>query len=149
MKNRIHLKGEYRYEEAVAGEAGIYPGMLLKLNSSGQVIKYTTLGGAYGDEVLVAMEDALQGHSVDDAYTSGEIVGYIIPVPGTVLNMLVAVDEEIAIGDKVVSEGTGMLCELGNLESADSAGRVIGVAIEAADLSDSGDGDSLVAIRIV
>lgn len=149
-KNRIHLKGEYRQEEAVAGEADIYPGMLLKLNSAGAVVKHTTLGGAIGDENLVAAEDALQGKSVADVYTVGEIVTYLIPVPGTVLNVLVAVDENIAIGDKLVSEGTGMLAEIGSLESATLTGKVVGVSEEALNLVDSAsDVDTLCAVRFV
>jgi len=57
--NRIHRKGTFRHEEMKANEAGIYPGMLLKMDSSGEVGMHDSKGGDLGDEVLIAEEDAL------------------------------------------------------------------------------------------
>jgi len=59
MANRIHSKGAFRHEEDQAAEAGIYPGMLLRLDNAGEVEMHDTEGGAVGDEVLIAEEDAL------------------------------------------------------------------------------------------
>ncbi len=81
-KRRIEAKGDYsRKLELIAGEAGIKPGMLCKINSSNEVIKHSTSGGALGDENLIALEDALQGSTnVDTAYTSGQRVFLAIPL---------------------------------------------------------------------
>ena len=142
MANRIHLKGAFRHEEAVSGIAGIYPGMLVKLDSDGKVVLHTTSGGALGDEVLVAAEDALHGKTVSTVYTLGAIVSLIIPQRGCELNLLIAVDEEIAVADKIMSGGDGTFVK-------NSGGTVvIGVATEANDLSDSGDANTLSAVRI-
>lgn len=70
----IILKGmEYcPPEEAKAGEAGIYPGMLLKFQSDGDFElqdESETVG-----PLLVAVEDTLQGKVIADVYTSGYAV---------------------------------------------------------------------------
>ncbi len=142
-KRRIHSKGDFRQEEAVAGEAGIYPGMLLKLNSSGQVVKHSTAGGVLGDEVLVAIEDVLQGKTVATVYASGSIVSYIIPQKGSVVNMLIADEQDIAIADKIISNGDGKLKETTGTPAA-----TIGVAEEACDLTGSASDDTLCSVRI-
>ena len=148
MANRIHSKGPVRHEEAAAGEAGIYPGMLLKLNSSGQVILHTTEGGALGDETLIAEEDALQGRTVSQVYTAGDTVSYLVPGIGAEINMLIEDAQDIAIADKIMSAGNGKLKETTDLESGETLAKVIGIAIEANDLTGSNTSDTLSAIRI-
>ena len=149
MANRIHSKGPYRHEEAIAGEAGIYPGMLLKLNSSGQVVKHSTEGGVLGDEVLIAEEDALQVNTVDTVYAVSEIVSYLIPNVGSVINMLIEDESDIAIGDKIMSAGNGLLKETTALESGETLAVVVGVAEEANDLTGSNTSNKLSAVRVV
>jgi hypothetical protein len=146
--NRIYLSGPYIHEEAIAASAGIYPGMLLKLNSSGEVALHTTSGGVMGDEVLIAEEDALQGKNKDTVYADDAIVSYIVCQPGTVVNMLIADAEDIAIGDKIVSNGDGLLAEAGGLASAEAYGKIVGVAIEANDLSGSAVANGHSAVRV-
>ena len=149
MANRIHSKGPFRHEEAVAGEAGIYPGMLLKLNTSGQVVKHTTEGGRLGDEVLIAEEDALQGNTVDTVYTSGAIVSYLIAPKGSVINMLIEDGQDLSIGERVMSAGNGKLKSVDDIESGDTLAHVVGVAEEARDLTGSNSSDTISAVRIV
>lgn len=149
MANRVHSKGTFRQEEAVAGEAGIYPGMLLKLNSSGQVVKHTTEGGVLGDEVLIAMEDALQGNTIATVYTSGAIVTYIIPNKGSVVNMLIEDGQNIAIANKIISAGNGKLKASGDLESGETLAHVVGQAEEVRDLTGSNSSDTISAVRVV
>jgi len=144
---RIAKKGEYRHEEAKAGEAGIYPGMLLVLQADGTVKKHAVEGGALGDEVLIAAEDALQGKTVDDVYTSGDIVTYYIPAKGAVMNILAEAGTALGIGDKIHSAGDGTIQEA----SAAASGVTpvpFGIVEEAVDLSASGAVDTLVPIRI-
>jgi hypothetical protein len=140
MANRIHRKGDFRYDEALAGEAGIYPGMLLELNSDAEVIKHDDEGGRA--ERMFAQEDALQGKTVATVYTSGAIVGYILPVPGAEVNALIQGGQNISIGDELISAGDGTLKAASDVSS--SVDEVIAVAMEAFDDSD----DTLVAVRI-
>lgn len=143
-KRRIHSKGEYRHEEYYAAEAGIYPGMLLEINSAGKVIKDATSGGAVGDEVLIAGEDALQGKTVNDVYVINTIVTVIVPQKGTELNMLLLDGEDVSVGEKIMSGGNGTL-------KANSGGTaIVGVATEALDLSATANTiNSLVPVRVV
>jgi len=111
--NRIHSKGDYRHEEAYAGEAGIYPGMLLELNSSGKVLKQNTEGAPA--EIAIAEEDALQGNTVDTVYTDGEIVSYMLPVKGAEVNVRLATGQTITVGEGLIADADGCV------ESADNA----------------------------
>ncbi len=148
MANRIHCKGPFRHDEAKAGIAGIYPGMLLKLNSSGEVVLHTTEGGVLGDEILIAAEDALQGRTVSQVYTVGDIVTYYVAPRGSVLRMLIEDGQDIAIGDKIMSAGNGKLKETTDLESGETLAQVVGVAEEDNDLTGSNSSDTISAVRI-
>ena len=149
MANRIHSKGDARHEEDLAGIAGIYPGMLLKRNSSGEVILHTTEGGALGDETLIAEEDALQGRNADTVYDVDTVCSYLVPAKGSVLNLLIEDGQDIAIGDKIMSAGNGKFKETTDLESGETLAHVIGVAEEANDLTGSNTSDTRSAVRIV
>lgn len=149
IANRIEAKGPVIYEEAAAGEAGIYPGMLLKMNSSGEVIKHTTEGGVLGDETLIATEDAGQGRNVDTVYTSGDIVFYLVPQKGAEVRMLIEDGQDIAIGERVMSAGNGKLKDVADIESGDTLTHVVGVAMEANDLTGSNTSDKISRIRVV
>jgi hypothetical protein len=149
MANRIHATGTYRHEEAKAGEAGIYPGMLVKYNSAGAVIKHATEGGALGDEVMVAAEDALQGNSVETVYANGDIVSIIIPNKGSEVRLLAEAGTSIGIADKLHSAGDGTVQEASAKASSVTIAAVVGVATEAVDLSASSAVDTLVKTRIV
>ena len=145
-KTRVHSKGDYRQEEAIAGAAGIYPGMLLKLNASGEVVVHSTEGGRA--EKAFAAEDALQGGTVSTVYTNGSVVTYILPVPGAVINALIEDGQDIAIGDELISAGNGKLKDATDLESGETLSEVIAIAEEACDLTVSNSSDTLSAVRI-
>jgi len=149
MANRVHNKGTFRQEEAYAAEAGIYPGMLLKLDSDGKLAIHTTEGGVLGDENLFAMEDALQGKTVDDVYTISTIVTYMIPNVGSVVNALIEAGQDVSIGDKLMSAGNGKLKVTTDIESGETLAKVVGIAEDVCDLSGSGASDTLCAVRIV
>ncbi len=141
---RIHSKGPITQEESVAGEAGILPGMILILNSSNQVVKHATAGGDYGDELLVAIEDQLQGKTVSDVYASGDIVTYMIAHIGSELNLLLDDGEAVVIGSKIISTGDGTVKLTTGVPKAN-----IGVATAALDLSASANtANGLVPVRI-
>lgn len=149
MAQKILSKGIAEHAEAIAGEAGIYPGMLIKLNSSGQVVRHSIVGGLLGDETLIAEEDALQGKTVDDVYVSGQLVFYLVPHKGAEVNVLVEDGQDIAIGDKLMSSGNGLFREAGDLDSAAARGHVPGVATETVDLTTSAPQSELVSMRVV
>jgi len=145
---RIHNVGPYRQEEALAAQAGIYPGMLLKLDSAGKVTKHTTEGGVLGDEILIAAEDALQGNPVETVYTDGAVVTYIIPAKGSVVNMLIEDGQNLSIAERVMSAGNGLLKSVDDIESGDTLTHVPGRAVEACDLTGSNTSNTLCPIRV-
>ena len=143
---RIHGKGPYTHDEADAGEAGIYPGMLLKVASDGDVEIHASAGGRA--EALFAEEDALQGKTVDDVYTVDNVVSLILPGLGCEVAALIQDGQDLSIGDRVVSAGDGTLKALGDLDSEGIDVFVIGVMMEAIDLTGSNSSNTLAMIRI-
>ncbi len=133
--NRIHSKGPYTHEEYVAGEAGIYPGMLLKLMSDDTVDIHDDENGRA--EAMFAEEDALQGKTVTQVYTVDNICSVILPMVGCEIRALIQDGQDISIGERLVSAGDGTLKALGNLDSEAADVFVIAVAMEACNADDS------------
>lgn len=144
-KTRIHGKGDYRVEEYVAGGAGIYPGMLVMINSSGQVVVHNNEGGRA--EKLIAQEDVLQGRTKDTVYASGDIVSCLLPVQGAELNVMIEDGQNIAIGDELISSGNGKFIKASAIGSGDTVDEVLFVAVEVCDTTVSGVADTLCAAR--
>jgi hypothetical protein len=143
---RIHSKGPFTREEYDAGEAGIYPGMLLKLASDGDVEIHDDENGRA--EALFAEEDASQGKTVDDVYIVDNVVSCILPQLGCEIRALIQDGQDISIGDRLVSAGDGTLKALGTLDSEAVDVFVIAVAMEACDLSGSNSSNTLCRVRI-
>lgn len=142
----IILKGHGTRFEAVAN-AAITPGHLVYLMSTGKVAVHASAGGLA--EKAFAVEDDLQGKTIADAYASAAPVQYNVMRPGDEVNALLADGENAAIGDKLVSAGDGTLKELSS-ESTDES--VVGIAMEALDMSDSSGGDpssARIRVRII
>lgn len=140
---RIHSKGPFTQEEYKAGEAGIYPGMQVKLDANGEVIKHSTSGGALGDEKMFAMEDQIQGKTVDQVYANDSIVTVILPRVGCEINVLLEDGETVAPATKIMAGGTGQV-------KANAAGtQIIGMSTGTLDLSGSSNtADGLTPVRI-
>jgi hypothetical protein len=147
-KRRIHVAGKFIHEEYYAGEAGIYPGMLLKINAAGKVIKHTTEGGALGDEILVAVEDALQGKVVADVYAINTIVSVMIPLKGSRFNALVEAVSDCNVADKLMSAGNGTFMLVDDVDSSATVTNVPVIALEDNDLSGSGAVNTLSEVRV-
>ena len=145
MANRIHAKGPFVYEEYVAAEADIQPGMLVKLNSSGQIIKHDVENGRA--EVMFAQEDALQGRNVDQLYALNAVAGVILPNLASEFYGRLENDQVVAIGDWLVSRGNGLLKNIGSLDSGDIDVFTVAVAMEAKDLTDSATTNELIRLR--
>ena len=143
--NRIHAKHSFVQEEYKAAEADIQPGMLIKLNSSGNVIKHDEENGRA--EAMFAQEDVLQGRNVDQLYANDSIVTCILPNLGSQVYGRLENDQVVAIGDWLVSRGNGLLKNIGALDSGDVDVFTVAVAMEAKDLTDSSTENELIRIR--
>ena len=144
--NRIHSKGTFAYEEYPAGEADIMPGMLLRLTSTGTVIKHDLENGRC--EKMFAQEDYLQGKTVEDLYALANPVGCIIPNLGSEVYGRLENDQVVAIGDWLMSRGNGLLKNGEDLDSAVEDYFMVGTAMEAKDLTDSADDNELIRLRV-
>jgi hypothetical protein len=127
-------------EELVAGGA-ITPGHLIALGSAGTVAVHAVAGGN-ALPPMFALEDELQGKTIDDAYASGNRVQVWIPNRGDVVNALLKDGENIAKGDLLESAGDGTLQKhVADVDSSNDITSivypVVGQAIEAIDLSGS------------
>ena len=144
-ENRIHLIGDFRREEAVA-VAAISPGHLIEEDSAGEFQVHSTEGG-YAMR-LVAVEDALQGDTIDDAYAADDLVSGNVELPGNEVQMYLAAGENVAIGDNLISAGDGTLIANGSEASGVTVRQLIAVAREAKDLSGSGAVDTLIRVML-
>jgi hypothetical protein len=144
---KIHSNGEWREEELVAA-AGITPGHLCEINSAGTVQVHSTEGGRA--ERMFAYEDQLQGKTVSDAYVATDQVFLMLPYIGGEVNLLLAIGENVAIGDELISAGDGTVKALSNISSGVTveAGGVIAIALEAQDNS-GGSAAVLTKCRVV
>jgi hypothetical protein len=91
-------------------EAGgtITPGMVVALASTGKVAVHSAAGGNVFPKF--ALEDDLQGNSITDNYSSGDMVQVWTPTPGDrVYALLKANSAAVNIGDALESGGDGTL----------------------------------------
>ena len=141
MSNTIILSGGYKKIQSlpINASATLKPGMLAALNSSGELIAQNAEGKLC--EKLVMLEDALQGGTVNDTYTGGEVGDAAIMLSGTESQALLASGEVVAVGDFITGNGTG---KIQKLEVAQIA---LGVVTAACDLTDSDAVDTLVPVR--
>lgn len=137
---RIALIADGRQEEGVAGGV-IRPGDLLTRNSSGELIKHATAGG--WAEKQFALEDALQGRTIADAYAAAERVTTLLAKPGDVVYAYLSGGEAITLDDFLTSNGDGCL------KLASSTDIRLAVPLEAVDASDSNDVDERIKVRII
>ena len=145
MSNRIHAKGDFEYIEHKAGAASIKPGMLLTVNSSDAFVVHSDEGGR-GD-LIIGMEDALQGNGVATAYTNGEVVPAMIPHTGCSFYGLLEDGQNAVIGSELISAGNGKFKLVGDLESGETADKIMCMAEEAQDLTGSNTSDTLTLMR--
>ena len=93
---------EKGYEEGVAGEAGIYPGMIVKVSavSATDVNTCTVLKQTEQKvkvECLIVTEDmnVLQGKTVTDVYASGDPISYCKVQPGDEVQVYMAATQDV------------------------------------------------------
>lgn len=138
MANTIKIKKYSDVIEEHVAAAAINPGALIEITSLDKVQKHAT---AAGNAIpMFALEDELQGKGIDEAYALGDPVQCWIPNRGDVVYAILADEQNIAIGDLLVSNGDGTLKKY--VSSDDSSytqhpNQIIGMTTEAVDLSGS------------
>lgn len=150
--NTIVLRGDYGEHEEGKLLVAASPGMnvVLAANFSEQERDCYTVGGTdyigtgtgvttTKAPIKILKEDALQGRTVDDAYSAGDPGFIYIPKPGDKLQVLVASGQTIVKGGGLSATSTGKW-------QADTTN----AAVEA--LEDSGGAlseDTLVRVRVI
>src|SRR5687768_8197341 len=102
----IRLKGKPRPEEARASGI-VKPGMLIKEVSGGTVTFHSTAGGAAAPKF--AVEDALQGKTVRDAYAVGDLVFIDEAKSGDEMAVILKAGQTVVEGGGLESAGDGTL----------------------------------------
>lgn len=94
--------------------ATITPGMLVEIDSNGELIPHGTSGQE--GQAAVAIENDLTGRGIDDDYSSGDQVRYHVLPDGARFNGIILDGEDIAVGDALASNGDGKLKEAANTD---------------------------------
>ena len=142
--NRMQVDREgYRKAEALAN-AALNPGNIIEVMSTGKVKKHAIEGGFA--QMAVAVEDALQGKTVDDAYASGALVQYHIVQRGVRFQGILKSGESVSIGTALISDGDGRLIALASAASATDVKQILCYAEEASDQSGSDGADTLIVV---
>ena len=127
-----------RLKEALA-YAAIGPGELLKFNDSDALILNSDSAGTVPVNKLVAVESpiasTLSSAAIDQDYSSGDTVRYLVPLPGAVLNMWLASGENVAKGAALTSDGAGALEAISPTGTTTVPGSIFGYAFEDKDAS--------------
>lgn len=137
-KNTIKLRKFNDVVDEYTANAALYPGMLIELMSTGKVRKHATASGNVYP--MFALEDEMQGGTIDTVYAASSVVQCWIPGRGDIVNALIPDGQNIAVGDRLVSNGDGYLTKY--TASDDSTmvqhpTQIVGIAMEAVDLSGS------------
>jgi hypothetical protein len=108
MSNRRTIKvvGDGEQYEYPAHEA-LYPGMLVELLSTGKVRKQAT--DEVDAEILVAMEDNLQGNGIEDAYAEDDRVLCRAFAKGQAVLLILKDGEDVDIGDWLEAAAGGLV----------------------------------------
>jgi len=150
--NTIKAKNYLDINEEYLASGAVTPGMLVEQNAATTVRAHATAGG--NAVPMFACEDELQGGSIDDVFATTERIPAVwIPQRGDQVYAILADGNNAAIGDFLESNGAGLLqVHVGDQESWESATpsfnitvyplQIVGVALEAVDISDSSGGES-------
>ena len=146
--NTIILKNYGNNFEEYNVAAVLTPGMLVETDSDDAIQPHSTANGAAAK--LFAIENALEGEGIDDAYAVDDKARVWACQPGDEVYALILDGENIAIGDKLVSAGNGRLKERRGSSSAlvEDAASIIAEAREALDLSSSSGAETTYRCRV-
>lgn len=129
--------------------AAITPGMQVYILSTGKVAKHVTAGASCIK--AFALEQGDIGGAVSTDIASGATCQVWFPRRGDVVAALLAAGENVAIGDKVESGANGTVRKVVADTSAGTIAldSVVGVMLEAKDLSASGAVATLVKVLVI
>jgi hypothetical protein len=146
----VKLKNYGNVFVELEANAAIIPGMLVEVMSTNKLRAHAS--AATFAMPMFALEDGMQGKGLKDNYVAGDQVQVWIPGRGDeVYALLVDGGQAVAIGDTLVSAGGGYLKKsqdtINSWESVDagmdiSNKSIIGIALEAKDISGSGSDSS-------
>ena len=142
-KQMIAVKnfGGVVYHERDAAEAGIYPGMALKIDSDDEYAIFDTEGG--DGPLVVAIEDALHGKTVSEVYVLAYPVRAIQFRAGEEFHGLVPAGQDITHGEMLTRNDSGLF--ISNSDSGDK-GDTVAQALEDEEI---GSGADSVLVRMV
>lgn len=146
-KQTIKLKkyADIIVEYPAGGE--ITPGQLIAVTSTGTVTAQNTAAGIC--QKMFALEDELQGRTIDDKYEQGDPVQCWVAIPGEHVYAWLADGEDVDEGDLLIAAGGGELKEAGTGSAGDNVFQYpIAVALEAVDMSGSSGEDPSGRIRV-
>ena len=144
----ITVVGNPIIKELVAAGA-ITPGHLCYVDSDGKAAVHATAGGtAYP---MFALEDDAQGREIDTAYAASNQVKLGVFKAGEEVYAKLGNGENASIGDYLESNGDGTLRVVDTDTSVGDIGvqSIVGVAMEAVDMSGSSGADPSGRIRIM
>lgn len=106
IPNRIVLKSRGRYDEAQAN-ADIYPGMFGLLDANGKIGPQTVVGA--GGPLLIVLEDALQGKTIETKIASADQCPFQRPANGDEMLCLLQNGQNVAAQVALMNAGDGTL----------------------------------------
>lgn len=138
--NTVTLKAYSNIIAEYEASAALSPGMLVEpVPGAATIRKHATEGG--NAVPMFAIEDALQGKGLEDAYAATDIVRVWIPNRGDEVYAQLEDEQNIAIGDFLESNGLGYLQKHIRVEISSQAAdivyplQIVAVALEALNLS--------------
>lgn len=140
---RIAIRvNEGAVQEEKLAHAAITPGHLIEFHASnGKFQKQATAGARCLPRF--ALEDALQGKTIADAYAAGDRVPSIVAQRGDIIYAWLKANEDAEEGEKLTPDGSGML------KVATGSDVAIAEAAEAVDATDSNDVNERIKVRIL
>lgn len=107
MANTVKIKKYSDIIEEMVANAAITPGDLVEVMSTGRVRRHN--GRSENALTMFALEDELQGKTIDDNYAQHDKVQVWVAGRGDLVYARLKADENISIGDWLVSAGDGTL----------------------------------------
>ena len=142
MPKTIKLKKYVGIIEEYEAHAVIHPGMLLELRPDGKVQVHNDVAGFAIPRF--ALEDELQGKTINDAYLAETPVQVWVVNRGEVVLARLQAGQNVVIGDRLVSAGDGTLRKAVALET-----NFIAEALEAKNLTLPGAVSSHIIVCVI
>ena len=135
----VDCEGAIQNEGLASGT--IKPGMLLeRTNAAADTVKAHAVSGGFNTRMF-AVEDDLQGNTIDDDYAAGARVLFKKCKPGMTVLGLISNGENVAKSDKLTSDGAGAFRKAVESSSGGYEDEIQAVAREACDMSSSSGAD--------